>query len=141
MAHPPAAGAGRGQDERDRPLAVGGVLDGIGDDRVPEWLGQLPVGSLGRPGLGPQTGLAIGAVSRPQLVAPAAADAGLTAQLGHRHLVALGPVKKRLSQACQTVGWGHGPSSAVSRQTNSVRVASGPFIISPVSGFNVGRKG
>jgi hypothetical protein len=54
--------------------------------------------------------------------------------------VALGPVKQRRSQACQTVGWGHGPSSAVDGNINRARVASGPLINSLVSGFNVGRK-
>ncbi|MCZ7536218.1 MAG: hypothetical protein M5T61_10000 [Acidimicrobiia bacterium] len=54
MADPPAAVAGRGEDEGDRPLTVGRVLDDIGDDRIDERLWQLPLGSLGRSGLGPE---------------------------------------------------------------------------------------
>ncbi len=75
-----------------------------------------------------------------QLVEPAAADARLAAQLDDRRLVPLGPVEERLSQACQTVSWGHRPSSAVDCQTNSVRVSSGPLSMSAVSGFTVGCK-
>src|SRR5919198_1211899 len=136
----PAAIAGRREDEGDRPLAVGRVLHGVGEDRVDERLRHLPAGSLGWPGLRPQARLAVGAVAGPQLVEPAAADAGLAAQLGHRRLAPFGSVDERLPQACETVGRGHGPSSAVSRQTNSVRVASGPFSMSAVSGFTVGCK-
>ena len=117
---------------------MGRVLDGIGDDRVDERLGELPVGSLDRSGLGPQAGLAIRPIAGPQLVEPAAADAGLPAELGHRRLPALGPVDERLSQACQTVGRGHRRTSAVDCNINSVRVSSGPFSMSAVSGFTVG---
>jgi len=140
MADPPATEALPGQGVGDRPLAVGRMFDGIGHDRVDERLGQLAVGSLGRSRLRPQARLAVLAVPGPQLVEPAAADAGLAAQLGHRRLTALGSIDERLPQACQTVGRGHGRTSAVDCQTNSVRVASGPFFVSAVSGFTVGCK-
>ena len=103
-------------------------------------LGQLALGSLRRSGLRAQTRLAVLAVAGPELVEPAAADAGLPAQPGHRRLPALGPVDERLPQACQTVRRGHGRSSAVDCNINSVRVVSGPLSLSAVSGFTVGCK-
>jgi hypothetical protein len=43
-------------------------------------------------------------------------------------------------QACETVSQGPGRSSAVDFDTNRVSVASGPFIVSAVSGSTVGCK-
>jgi hypothetical protein len=43
--------------------------------------------------------------------------------------------------SCQTARRGHGRSPAVDCNINSVRVPSGPFIMSPVSGLTVACKG
>lgn len=105
-----------------------------------ERFGQLSSRSLGRSRPRPQTRLPVLAVPLAELVEPAPADAGLPAQLGHRRLAPRGPIHERLPQACQTIRRGHGRSSVVDSNINSVRVSSGPFSMSAVSGLTVGCK-